>query len=119
VEHGKPPEAGGERNDRQREVEPVGARSREPERGEAEDHRAQAHSATRPEARSDQEREERGREDRRRGDTEVRVRSAEERQLEGRAERAEICEQKEEPDDPEGHLADHARESIAWPQPSG
>jgi hypothetical protein len=109
----------GKRDDRERKVEPVAARRGEQQRCETEDDRAETHGPARSEPRGDDQSEERRREDRQRRDTEVRVRRSEERQLERRAEGPQIRKQEQEPDDPEGHLSDHARESIAWPPPSG
>ena len=116
----EPPHARGERDDGQREVQPVARAttvSASVARPKITALRPTARFGPRRAATSD--RQEGRREDGGRRDAEVGVRCAEERQLERRAERAEICEEEKEPDDPKGHLADHARESIACPICSG
>ena len=115
VEQREPPHPRRKRDDRKREVQPVATRRGEQQRRDAEDHPAQPDGAPWPEARGDDEREERRGEDGDGGDGEIGVRRAEERLLEGGAERAEVREQEQESDDSERHLADHARESRACP----
>ena len=82
VEEGHPPEPSRERDDRQREVDPIAPRCRQEQRRGGEEQTRDAERPTRAEPPRNDQREERRREDGHGHDREIRVRRAEERQLE-------------------------------------
>src|SRR5439155_14136870 len=93
VQKTEPPHACGEADGGEREVKKIGARERREQGREAEDETAQRGGASRPDLPADERREERCREHRARHDRELRVRRAEERELEGGAPRADVREE--------------------------